>query len=533
MGARHANGEPEEADGKRPGRRDAVLAPAEGGRERWLLPLLVVLAALAASAGSIRNGFVYDDVPQVVRNPWIRDAANLPTLFVTGAWDYAGTASNYYRPTMHVVYTATFALFGLDPRGYHAVNVLFHAAVCLALFVCTRGLLRRDGAPDQTAARLAAAAAVLFALHPIHTEVVYWIGGVPDLLLALFLLTALHLYSSRPEGGGPRAWPRLTGAAACFLLALLSKEVALVFPGILVTHDLAFRTWSRRGARATALAYLPFVAALAVYFALRMNALGALAPVRRHAELGPWELLLNVFPLLGTYLLKLLVPAGLTVFHAFDPVSSAADPRLLAGLAATLGFGALGTWLGRRRGLPFLAWSVVLLPLLPVLYVPALGENPFAERYLYLPSVGFVWLLVAGARALAMARPALRTPTIAAGALLCGVYAAGMVTRQAAWVDDRALWNDAVRKSPGAAVARYNLAVALEAEGRAAEAETAFRAALRIQPSPVAWTSLAAHYRKLGRSDDARIALQAALQLQPDYAPALAEMRLLDAGSRR
>ena len=532
MVAMHPGGGPEEGDGPPPG-SEATAAAAGDRIERWILPLVVAAMAFLAAAGSIRNGFVYDDIPQVVRNPWIRDAGQLPTVFTTGAWDYAGTTSNYYRPMMHVVYTATYALVGLDPRGFHAVNVLLHAAVCLALFVCTHGLFRRSGLSGRTPARLAAGAALLFAVHPIHSEVVYWIGGVPDLLVALFLLAALHLYSSLQGDGSPGTLPGLLGAAACFLLALLSKEVALVFPGVLLAHDLAFRSWPQRGLRRQVLAYLPFAIAFLVYFALRMNALGALAPVRRHAELGPFELLLNVFPLFGTYLLKLLVPTGLTVFHAFDPVTSAGDARVLAGAAAVLSFGVLGLMLWRVRGFGLLAWSVVLLPLIPVLYVPALGENPFAERYLYLPSVGFVWLLVLGAQAVVAVRPRVKPAVIAAGALLFAGCAFGMVTRQAAWASDRTLWTDAARKSPGAAVAHYNLAVALQSEGRLPEAEQSFLSALRIQPSPVAWTSLGALYRQLGRTDDALVALEAALQLQPDYAPALEHLRQLRAGVRR
>jgi tetratricopeptide (TPR) repeat protein len=122
---------------------------------------------------------------------------------------------------------------------------------------------------------------------------------------------------------------------------------------------------------------------------------------------------------------------------------------------------------------------------------------------------------------------------IAAGALLFAVYAFGSVTRQAAWASDRTLWADAVQKSPDAAVAHYNLAVALQSEGRLQEAEQFYRSALRIQPSPVAWTSLGALYRQLGRTDDALIALQAALQLQPDYAPALEHLRQMRVGGRR
>ena len=532
MAAMRAGGGSGEGDGPRPRPGFPGRAPGDPVAG-WVLPLAVAAAAFLATAGSVRNGFVYDDIPQVVRNPWIRDLGQLPTVFTTGAWDYAGTTSNYFRPMMHVAYTATFGLFGLDPRGFHAVNVLLHAAVCLVLFACTRGLFRRSGLAGRTPGLLAAGAALLFAVHPIHTEVVYWIGGVPDLLVALFLLAALHFYSSRPDDGSLRARLALLGSAACFLLGLLSKEVALVFPGILLAHDLCFRSWRSRGPRRQALAYLPFAVALLAYFALRVNALGALAPVRRHAELGPPEVLLNVFPLLGKYLLKLVVPAGLTVFHAFDPVTSAGDVRVLAGGAAVLAFAALGFLLWRTGGLGFLAWSVLLLPLLPVLYVPALGDNPFAERYLYFPSVGFVWLLMLGAHRVAVARPRWTTAVVAAGTLLFAVHAVGMVTRQAAWASDRTLWADATRKSPGAAVAHYNLAIALQGEGRLPEAEQSFLSALRIQPSPVAWTSLGALYRQLGRTDDALVALQAALQLQPDYAPALEQLRQLQAGGRR
>lgn len=467
----------------------------------------VAALAVAVHSGSLANGFVYDDAQQVVRNPWIRDPALLPRLVVSGAWDYAGTASNYYRPAMHAFYTAVYAARGLDPAAFHLANLLLHATVCVLVFLLSELLLR-----DLLAAL---AAAAIFAVHPVHTEAVSWIGGVPDLAAALFCLGALLVHA-----GGEQRWRRLA-APALFLCALWSKEIALVLPVLLVVWDQAL------GRKLRVTRYLLYAAVATVYLALRAHALGGFAPVRRHEELGVFAVAINALPLVAAYARMLVLPTSLTVFHGFEPAISL-DLRVILGAAIVLGAAGTAWWFRRSREVP-VALAVLALPLLPVLYIPAVGENPLAERYLYLPSLGLVWLLILAVRAAVSRTTSLARLAAATGiGAVVALFSFASAARQSVWRSDRTLWEDAAAKSPGAPIPHYNFAVALKDEGELEGAIAEYEAALSIQQSSIAWTSLAAAQASLGRDQLARAALQNALALDPGYGPALNDLGLIE-----
>jgi len=481
-------------------------------RLAWAAAGLVV-TALAGIVywGALRNGFVYDDIPQVVRNPWIRDPRNLLRAFTMGSWAYEGTTSNYFRPMMHVAYTATYMVFGLAPAGFHAVSIALHAGVSVLVLATSSIVLASGRRRSGEILALATVAGLLFASHPIHSEAVLWIGGVPDLCAAFFCLASFCAYAS-PTSTRVLSW-RYAFSLAFFLVATLSKEIALVFPLVLASYDLAFRR-EAMGARRLAGRYLGFGLVGLVYLGLRFNALGGLAPVRRHGEIAGGAIVLNALPLFAGYLWKLVLPTDLTVFHAFRPVASWVEPAALASLAVAFGFALLGWWLWTRRAAgSFVAWAALLVPLLPALYIPGVGENPFAERYLYLPSVGFVWLLVMAAGSIRVLR--VRLAVSACLILLLAFYAVAAAARVRVWNSDRTLWLDAVERSPSAPIAHYNLGAALFEEGRFDSATTEFEAAVRLEPSPVAWTSLGNAYREAGRPGDAVPAFLAALSMDP------------------
>ena len=163
------------------------------GREG--LPLMALLPfglALALFAGTFWSGFVFDDAHQILNNPWIRDFRHLSQIFNSDVWAFAGKDSNYYRPLMHVVYAGIYVTLGPIPWAFHLVNVLLHSAVTIVFFVLVLRILR-DGyigghEMKGTAALLAAS---MFAAHPIHTEAVAWVGGLPDVGCTLFL-SCLH-----------------------------------------------------------------------------------------------------------------------------------------------------------------------------------------------------------------------------------------------------------------------------------------------------------------------------------------------------
>src|SRR5204862_5035407 len=156
------------------GARGAPRSP-DGG---WLLAA-VALVALACYANSLRGALLFDDVNAIVDNRLVR-ALDLRGIFLTPSWWGEPGRASYvpaYRPVTTLSFALNHALGGLGPLGYHAVNVLLHAAVCVLLSVVLGEVMRRP--------RLAGTAALLFAAHPVHTEAVASVVGGAEGLAAL------------------------------------------------------------------------------------------------------------------------------------------------------------------------------------------------------------------------------------------------------------------------------------------------------------------------------------------------------------
>jgi tetratricopeptide (TPR) repeat protein len=476
--------------------------------------MIIIAMSCAVYGNTLRNGFVYDDIPQVVQNPWIREIRFIPEIFSTNVWAFQETSTNYYRPLLHISFMLSYYLFGLAPWGFHLVNILLHAAVTLLVFLISSRLFRAAGpSASPFSPVLPFVTAVLFAVHPIHTEVVAWVGGVTDLSFSLFFLLALYLYILSAERGVHQKGLYLLSIAS-FFLATLCKEPALTFPFILAAYDYAF---SRKALRPFDYLkrYSPYLGAAAVYFILRVNALGGFAPIRRHGELSVYGYLINALPLFRQYLGKLLLPTHLNAYHVFSPISSILEPNGLLSLAATMVFAGTVLLALKKSRPAFFALALVLVPLLPALYIPGAGENTFAERYLYLPSFGFVFLIALSVEGVVLHMPRWSVPLAAALALVAVLYSLGTVQRNGVWKDDGRLWRDVVEKSPDSAVSHYNLACALNSRGQIDEAIKEFRTAIRLQPAAVAYKSLGAAYQAKGLINEAIEQYQLAVRLQP------------------
>jgi tetratricopeptide (TPR) repeat protein len=413
----------------------------------------------------------------------------------------------------------SYHLFGLAPRGFHLVNIVLHAGVSILVFLIASRLFSVTAPQASPVSRfLPFIAAMLFAVHPIHTEVVAWVGGVTDLVFTLFTLLSLYFYIISSDRDGYRKG-LMAFSVASFFLAMLAKEPAVTLPLILAAYDYSY---SRKALRPVDYLkrYSPYLGAATVYVILRVNALGGFAPVRRHSELGLTDYLINIFPLFRQYLQKLFLPVHLNAYHVFSPLSSLLAPQGLLSLAITMAF-AVAVLLAMKKNKPaFFALALVLLPLLPSLYIPGAGENTFAERYLYLPSFGFVLLIAILVERVASHRLNWSVPLAVALILVTGFYAHGTVQRNTVWRDDERLWRDVVDKSPGSAVAHYNLASALNSRGLVDGAIEEYQTAIRIQPAAVAYKSLGAAYQAKGFFTEAAQQYAHAVHLQPGDADA-------------
>lgn len=486
----------------------------------YTLILIVFFTALAVYFNTLPNGFVIDDLHQVVENDWIKDVRHIPEIFSTDVWNYEGRDSNYYRPLMYVIYMIGYHIFGLKPWGFHLINILFHAGVSILVFVITFRLLgeSRAGDPDRIRIFSSFAAAVLFATHPIHTEAVTWVAGVADLSFTFFYLLSLYLYIRSTEEVDSVVKSAYLFSVVSFLLATLCKEPAITLPIILIGYDYAFRKETIR-AIGSLKRYSPYMITAGLYVLIRSYALGGFAPVKTGTDLSPHEYLANSLLLFSQYIGKLLLPVNLNVWHIFQPVTSLLAPKGLLSILTTAAFVFLA-WRVRKNKVAGFGLLLMVVPLLPPLYLPALTqgiENAFAERYLYLPSFGFVLLIASFIQWMGLNKSVWAAFLTIILCMSTALYAGGTIRRNADWKDSYSLWSDAVSKSPESAIAQENVGFALLYQGRTKEAKGHFEIASRLDPDLTdAFLARGIAYSNKGLIDKAILEFHAALIFRPD-----------------
>jgi tetratricopeptide (TPR) repeat protein len=264
--------------------------------------------------------------------------------------------------------------------------------------------------------------------------------------------------------------------------------------------------------------YIPYLIIVVGYLALRIHALGGFAPAKRYVTLSVYQYTINVFPLFIQYLEKILVPLNLNAFYVFHPIASLFELKGALSLMAAVVFVALFPIALKKNRVAFLGLLFATVPLLPVLYIPALGENTFTERYLYLPSVGYVLLLAIFLSWIREKLPRAAKSITTVFIVIVGLYTVGTVNRNSVWKDNLALWTDAAGKSPDNPVAHNELGLAYASKGLLDMAIAEYQAALRLNPDyPKAHNNLGIAYASEGLLDRAIAEFQTALRLNPEY----------------
>jgi len=414
--------------------------PERRAREAGRLALAVAVFAVALFAVVIGNGLVLDDAPLIRENPFIRNLANVPRFFTSDYWEPRMQAG-LYRPLVTTSYALNHAAGRLDPRGYHLLNLLLHAANSALVLL----LLRRW--TGQLA--LAAAAAFLFAAHAVHAEVLANIAsGRPELMAALFFLLSLLSYRRAEDGQTQHRVSTLS--LVCFGLALLCKESAITLLAVLPLADAVFgqgESASLRGARRLWMQRAGIYAAYAMlavaYLGIRWLALGGgeTLPAQRDFD-NPLLLLqagwrvVNALHVALLYAGLLIWPLHLSYDYSFDQIPmihSFDDPQLYA----VLGLAALAAWglvASARRSRPVffgIAFALVTFSVVSNLLLPI--GTIMAERLLYLPSLGFCLAAAAGlgwlARRIQASPQGAARAFVALSALLVALHGARAIDR--------------------------------------------------------------------------------------------------------
>lgn len=378
---------------------------------RWAW-LLALLAAVAVFANSLHGDFILDDRFMIEDNPRVHSWQYVPDYFTEGVWhnsgfsDFSEIHGVYYRPLHLLLLRITHAAFGSNTFGYHVVNLLLFLANIVLVYFLVRKLLERAGQRDDLAA---AAATLIFAVHPTHTESVAWIAGATDPLAFLFALAALLFYMAHVERNQRNTF---IASVVCFSLGLLAKETVIVLPVLFVAYNVLFkhpvfpaRLWT-------------FIAVALIYFVVRSYTLGGSVAINPQLS-GFWSLIEFV----AAYVKLLLVPWPLNYYFYAQPGTAASIPEIIVWWAITLAASICIARYWRQEPLVAFGAIWIVVTLAPTL-VWAFNEFPvFAVRYLYPPTIG---LSLIAARGIQYSR--IRWPAITAGLVIAIVFSYGSLT---------------------------------------------------------------------------------------------------------
>ncbi len=483
--------------------------------------LILVALAVLPYLNSLRNTFVYDDIDQVVRNPYIQNFHHLREIFTSSVWSFMGDfrgSTNYYRPVMSLGYLFCYQLFGPSARGFHLASLLANAGVVLLVFLVTLRMFR--------SAAVALLAAGIFALHPIHSEAVDWIAAVTELELAFFFLLTFGFFLAGARAAGKSSGPLQIAMMGSFVLALLSKEQALTLPLLATLYEHFFREDHAETTKVQKFRrYGALWALAAVYLVLRARYLGGLAPSLEREMFGTGGLALAALALIGRYCWKLVWPAELCAYYLFPTQVAALYPRALGGALALAICGLMFAvlWKSNRQAAFGVVW--MLATLAPVLNVRWMTSNPFAERYLYLASVGFCWILGwAGMRwwnALSTRGRRWRIALPLAASVVATLGVIRIVTRNRDWRNNLTFYTATLAVSPDAYYIHNNLGTVYWAQGNIPAAEREWRTALRLAPgSEYALHNLGLVANTQKRYPEAEALFRRALAIRPNYSDA-------------
>jgi tetratricopeptide (TPR) repeat protein len=498
--------------------------PPEHRTPSLAVPAALVAALLAlAYAGGLAGPFVFDDEDGLLANPSIRRLWPLaiPLSPPGGGKPVSG------RPVANFSFALSHALSGPDPAAFRAANLALHTATALLGF----GVLRRcyadarmPAALRERARPLALASALLFAAHPLASEVVLYAVQRTEALFALFALLALAALqrSALAETPAERRRHAMLAVAAC-ALGMGSKESMLAVPPLLFLFDRAFLAGSARaalGARGALHASLAACSGIALALALA-------APRGTSVQWFVPDYLRAQVPLLWRYAALAVWPRELVLdYGSLDPARVPELGAAAFALAAGVAFAALAAWRWPRAGFPLLWWFWLLAP--SSSFAAVISEVG-AERRAYLPLFG----LLAGAVALVGAALARISPRALrrgfAASLVAALLAAEVARtreRAADYADPERLWRSSVAWWPENPRAWFNLANHLRGAGRSPEAIEAYQTSLRFGETARAATNLGATLASAGRLDAALPLLARAVELDPADARAQANLGL-------
>lgn len=442
-----------------------------------IIILILVVGILVYHRAILKGGLLFDDKALIIDNPLIKNFSYLKDIFTTHLFYGSGTYSNFYRPLQSLSFMLDYHLWELNPFGYHLTSVLIHILIAVSVYFLIYILSKRQD--------VALITGLLFCVHTVLSWPVNYVASRADLLLALFFLIAIILYILYKEVRVNKYSILLyLSSIVCFILALLSKELAMILPLILLLYLRCFPKKTDQSQGTTPNLIWGFFIIAAIYILLRATVLnfteGHLVETTT-APIPLYNRLLTTSKVFVIYLRLLVLPIGLHMEWNIEPARSFLQDEVFLSVVVLFITGIFSYFLFRRSKLKFFAVAWFFITLIPYSNIFPLAYF-MGEGWLYVPSIGFFALLAIYLSDLRKRSRLWRYAVICIVTSLIVFYGLLTLKRTDVWADPIRLYTEVLRYCPNNTKARINLGVLLAKSGLHEEAAQKYREATKLMP---------------------------------------------------
>jgi len=479
---------------------------------KYLILVLLIVSSLFAFGRIAGNDFInFDDPRYITENPQIKSGINLQTI----KWAFCTAYFGNWHPLTLLSYALDWRLFGADAFGYHLINLFLHIGSALFLFL----LLNRMTKNLWTSAFVAA----FFALHPLRVESVAWAAERKDVLSMFFGMASIYAYAFYTDKF------KLSYYFLCvilFALSLMSKPMFVTLPFILLLLDYwPLGRWLKALSAPTESRYM--VACRLIWEKVpffSMTVASSITTIWAQNKFGAFTLMehlsfhrrvANAFISYVSYLVKIFWPVDLAVFYPYE-YSVPLWKLLISGLIII----AITTFvIYYIKKIPFLfvGWLWYLGTLIPVMGLVQVGSQAMADRYTYLPSIGFSIILAWGMSILLKRLEIRKKISFAVAIAVLGMLALSTWMHCGYWANSTTLFAHTLQVTKDNYLAHYNLGCSLLDEGKIEDAIYNYDKTISIKPDYIgAYNNRAVAYHKLGHYQRAIEDYNQTIRLQPD-----------------
>jgi len=467
-------------------------------KRKWICSIAVIILAGFMVYGNALNGqFIWDDERLIQDNPVIKNWEGLSEIFTSTLRTPLAEATSAFRPLQIFTYLINYSIGRLDVFGYHLTNIIFHILTALVFFWLVQ-ILFRD-------ILLSVLAALIFIIHPVHTEAVAYISGRADVMVAFFMILSFCVYLKNTQ-----KLTILGFSIMClsFLGALLSRENALIFPVLILLYHFTYKNAISKKA------FLGILCTVMVYAVWRWMVFQGLT-VEQSTPTTFWQRTPGLFVALANYIRLLLVPFDLHMEYG-GLLFNWNEPKIYIGLALLLSLLFLAYKKRKDHRVLFpIGWFIITL--LPAMNIVPLNSY-MAEHWLYIPSMGYA-MLIAYLLVYLYRKNNVRLYAVMLGVGLTLYYAGMTITQNGYWRDPIRFYKRTLGFNPTSTRLYTNLAGELLKAGQSEDLIRLLKIAIDIDPAnAVAYNNLGNAYKGLGKIDEAINIYNKSISLNPDYA---------------